>query len=165
MERFKWLGRTWVLLFLLVATVAVGAMFGPLQKQIEGPLLDMIWTGGAAVDRLGQMTAEQRTAHFWGTVLTDTAYPLAYGGLFIGLALRFGRGRDWLAWPAILVIIVDLVENTVQALALSETVNLLTAKTILTPLKFGLFAVAALIAIYLVAWAIGAKIADMREKS
>jgi hypothetical protein len=41
---------------------------------------------------------------------------------------------------------------------------MLAAKTVLTPLKFGLFAVAALIAIYLVAWAIGAKIADMREK-
>jgi hypothetical protein len=164
MARFRWLGGTWVLLSLLVATLAIMASFRPVQAAMDGPLLDFIFTGGAAEARLAELSEAQRRAHFWGTVVNDTAYPLAYGGLLAGLALRFGRGRDWLAWPAVLVIVADLAENTVQALALSGTANMLAAKTVLTPLKFGLFAVAALIAIYLVAWAIGAKIADMREK-
>ena len=35
------------------------------------------------------MTEAQRNAHFWVTVLLDTAYPLAYGGFFAAMALRF----------------------------------------------------------------------------
>lgn len=163
MARFQFLGRTWVLFALLIATLAIMAAFRPVQAIIDGPMLDFIFTGEAAAARLAELDEAQRRAHFWATVLSDTAYPIAYGGLLIGLVMRFGRGMYWLAIPALATILLDLAENTVQALALSDTVNLLVAKTILTPLKFGLFAVAALIAIYLIAWAIGAKITDMRE--
>ena len=94
------------------------------------------------------MTEAQRSAHFWITVLLDTAYPLAYGGFFAAMALRFfGRYGPLAALPALATIIVDLTENTVQALALSGAADALDAKSWLTPLKFGLFFLAAAIAL------------------
>ena len=51
------------------------------------------------------------------------------------------------ALPAFAASIVDLTENTVQALALSGAADVLDAKDWLTPLKFGLFAAAGLIAL------------------
>jgi hypothetical protein len=97
---------------------------------------------------LAGMTAEQRDVHFWVTVLLDTAYPLAYGGFLAGMALRFfGSFGKAAAVPAFATIIVDLTENTVQALALKGSVDVLDAKEWLTPLKFGLFFLAAAIAL------------------
>ena len=87
---------------------------------------------------------KQQQAHFWGTVLNDTAYPLAYGGLFAGLVWRFaGDLRRWLVFPALAVIVVDLVENTTQAMALMGNESLIGLKDVLTPAKFGLFFLAA----------------------
>lgn len=159
------LASTPVLISLAIAALCVGYTLQNAQDAAGGQLLDFVFTGQGAEALLNTMTAAQKTTHFWATVVNDTAYPIAYGGLLAGLTLRFGRGRNWLALPAIVTIVADLAENAVQALALSDTANILALKTVLTPLKFGLFAVAALIVIYLIAWAIGAKIADMREET
>ncbi|MEO0550907.1 MAG: hypothetical protein AAFZ91_13390 [Pseudomonadota bacterium] len=139
------LTRTPVLIFLFLAMLAIGYSFSGVRAAVDGPILDMLMTGEAAQARLAELNAEQRRAHFWATILNDTAYPLAYGGLLAGLALRFG-GKT-LAIPAAGAALTDLAENTVQALALSGTADLLVAKTVLTPLKFGLFALAAVIAL------------------
>ena len=140
------LSRTWVLIGLLIAMLVIGYSFQSVQQASGGPLLDMIWSGADAKARLAEMSAEQKTAHFWGTVLNDTAYPLAYGGLFVGLIWRFaGTLRRWFVFPAIAVIVVDLVENTTQALALSGNESFIGLKDILTPLKFGLFLIAAVL--------------------
>ncbi|MEM9939022.1 MAG: hypothetical protein AAF768_09255 [Pseudomonadota bacterium] len=139
------LTRTPVLIFLFLAMLAIGYSFSSVRAAVDGPILDMLMTGEAAQARLAELNAEQRRAHFWATVFNDTAYPLAYGGLLAGLALRFG-GKI-LAVPAVGAALTDLAENTVQALALSGTADLLAAKSVLTPLKFGLFALAAVIAL------------------
>ena len=165
MARLGWLGRTPVLLGLLGLTLVIMLSFRPVQAQLDGVLLDFIWTGSAAQDRLAQLDAGQRAAHFRATVLNDTAYPLAYGGLLAGIALRFGRGLGpKLALVPAAVAVLDLLENTVQALALSGTADLLAAKSVLTPLKFGLFGVAALIALYLLGRALGEAIRDLRDR-
>lgn len=142
------LTRTPALIVSGLAMVLVGYSFSFVRAQMDGPLLDMIWTGGAAQARLAVMSAAERTAHFWGTVLIDTAFPLAYGAFLAGLAGRFA-GENWRALamlPAALVVVLDFAENAVQALALSGVVDLLGLKSLLTPAKFGLFYLAALLA-------------------
>ncbi|WP_084399768.1 hypothetical protein [Henriciella aquimarina] len=151
-----WLTRTPVIIASGLAMVIVGISFSPVQKLIDGPLLDMIWSGPAAEARLAEMTAVQRTAHFWGTVLNDTAYPIFYGAFLAGLSGRFApqRWKGWVMLPALLTVVADLAENTVQALALSGTADLLGLKSLLTPVKFGLFTVAGLLAFGLVLFAL-----------
>ena len=131
--------------------VVIGMSFGPVQDVIDGPLLDMLLTGDAAKTRLAEMSAVQKTAHFWGTVINDTAYPLAYGAFFAGVAGRFApeRFRLWAMLPAALTILIDLAENTVQALALTGQADLLALKSVLSPLKFGFFALSAVLALAL----------------
>ena len=141
--------RTPVIIGSFILMTLIGLSFAPVQAAIDGPLLDMVWTGEAAQARLAELNAAQRTAHFWGTVLNDTAYPLAYGAFFAGLAGRFAP-RPWrvgVMVPAGLTVIADLAENTVQALALAGAADLLALKSILTPVKFGLFAASALLAL------------------
>ncbi|MEE2877898.1 MAG: hypothetical protein VX593_02735 [Pseudomonadota bacterium] len=138
-----------VIVLSFVLMVLIGLSFAPVQSIIEGPLLDMIWSGDEAKVRLAEMSEVQRTAHFWGTVLNDTAYPLAYGAFFAGLAGRAvsERLRPFVMAPAFLTVLADLAENTVQAMALKGDADLLALKTYLTPLKFGLFMVAAALAL------------------
>ncbi len=126
----------------------------------------MAWTpsvGGVILDSLASvedtsallfsMSAAQKSSHFWMTLLLDYAFPVAYGAFFAGLALQF---RGWvgiiLAVPAALVFGADVVENTVQLLALQGFDGLLFAKAYLTPAKFFLFNVAALIAVLSLVW-------------
>ncbi|WP_139792228.1 hypothetical protein [Henriciella litoralis] len=142
------LSRTPVILGLLVAAVVILLSFSPLRQSLDGPLLDQIFSGDAAKARLAEFSAEQRRAHFWVTVINDTLFPLAYGGLLMGLAVRFGgRYGKLAAIPALLTIVFDLAENTVQALALSGTINLLGLKSFLTPAKMGFLLIAFLVAL------------------
>jgi len=140
------LSRTWVLVVLFVAMMAIGYSFSSVQTATGGVLLDMLGTGAEAKARLAEMNAEQKDAHFWATVLNDTAYPLAYGGLFTGLIWRFaGQLRRWFVIPALAVIVADLAENTTQAMALAGNESLIGLKDVLTPAKFGLFILAAVL--------------------
>lgn len=152
--------RTPIILFLLLVMVLTGMAFGPVQATLDGPLLDMLATGEAARERLAEMSPPARRIHFWATVALDTLYPLAYGGFLAGLAGRFApeRWRGIAMLPAGLTILVDLMENTVQALALAGVADLLALKTILTPVKFGLFGVAALLALALAGGALVRKL-------
>ena len=140
------LKRTPVIWTLFVLMIVIGAGFGVFNKAVGGTLLDMSASAVQAREIVAGMTADQRDAHFWVTVLLDTAYPLAYGGFLAGMALRFfGSYGKVAAVPAFATIIVDLTENMVQALALKGSADVLDAKEWLTPLKFGLFFLAAAI--------------------
>ena len=131
--------RTWALAILFIAMMAIGYSFSFIEAASGGPLLDSLLSGAEAKARLMEMTAEQKTAHFWGTVLNDTLYPFAYGGLFAGLVWRFaGTFRKWMVMPALAAGLVDLAENTTQALALAGNDAFIGLKDILTPPKFGL---------------------------
>ena len=144
----QFLKRTPVIWTLFVLMIVIGAGFGVFNKAVGGTFLDMTASAVQAREILAGMTAEQRDVHFWVTVLLDTAYPLAYGGFLAGMALRFfGSYGKAAAVPAFATIIVDLTENMVQALALKGSADVLDAKEWLTPLKFGLFFLAAAIAL------------------
>lgn len=153
------ISRTWALVALFVAMMAIGYSFSFVQTAAGGPLLDMMGSGADAKARLAEMSAEQKRSHFWGTVLNDTAYPLAYGGLFAGLIWRFaGDLRRWLVIPALAVIVVDLAENTTQAMALIGNESLIGLKDVLTPAKFGLFFLAAVCVLVSVGLAIARRL-------
>ncbi len=142
----------WALFFAMVAITLGFQFFGP---SVGGVYLDLQSTGVASRILIDGLTGAQRNAHFWVTVLLDAAYPLAYGGFFAAMALRFfGKAGPVLALPALATIVADIGENTVQALALAGAADLLDVKDWLTPLKFGLFALAGLIALVALAVAI-----------
>ena len=135
----------WVL---CLATIALVIGFQLAMPFAGGALLDASTTLVASENLLQTMSAEQKQAHLWITLLLDVPFPLAYGGLFLGLCLRHGgRFSHYLAAPAFLVIPVDLIENAVQFIALLGNTSLLPAKAYLTPAKFLLFNIAALVAL------------------
>ena len=152
----KFLSRTPVLIFMLIAFLAIGYSFQWVQAGIgEGAILDTISNGTEARARIAAMSGAEKQHHLIGTLLNDSLYPLAYGGLFAGLAARFGGSRAQLAaFPALATVVVDFTENTIQALALAGQADMLAAKNILTPLKFGLFISAVLVAAFLILWAV-----------
>ena len=144
----KFLTRTPTLIALFILQGLIFLGFGPFVNGVGGTFLDTLMTGEESRTVIAAMSSGQRWTHFWVTLLLDTLYPIAYGAFFVGMALRFfGKLRYLAAVPAFAGAIVDLAENVVQALALSGAVDLLDAKDWLTPLKFGLFAVAGVIAV------------------
>ena len=135
----------WALFVLMVVCVFAFRHFTP---AVGGQFLDMLDQPEAIRATFAAMTPEQKSAHFWVTVLVDTAFPIAFGLLFAGLAWRFfGKYGPLAAIPGFAVLIVDLTENTIQALALSGAADALDAKAWVTPLKMGLFYLAAVIAL------------------
>ncbi|MEX0965146.1 MAG: hypothetical protein WDZ52_14010 [Pseudohongiellaceae bacterium] len=140
--------QTHTLCLLFAATIALAIGFQIAAPAAGGILLDGIASLAAAQELLQSMSMEQKQAHFWITLLLDMPFPFAYGGLFLGLCLRHGgKYAPGLATPAFLVIPVDLIENAVQLMALAGNEQLLPAKELLTPAKFLLFYLAALIAL------------------
>lgn len=135
----------WALFVLMVLCVFAFQHFTP---AVGGQFLDMLDKPEAIRATFAAMTPEQKSAHFWVTVLVDTAFPIAFGLLFAGLAWRFfDKYGPLAAIPGFAVLIVDLTENTIQALALSGAADALDAKAWVTPLKMGLFYLAAVIAL------------------
>lgn len=122
--------------------------FGIVIRIYDLHIIDEISDPDAVRAVIASMTPEQRTAHFYMTLILDMPYPLAYGVFYAGLALRFfGRAGVWLALPAFICIPADLIENTVQLLVLAGQENWLWLKALMTPLKLATFIPASLIAV------------------
>ncbi len=135
--------------------VAIALIFGFLawSPSVGGVILDRLSSVDDTRALLASMTAAQKNSHFWMTLLLDYAFPLTYGAFFAGLALRFpGRIGMVLAVPALLVFGADVSENMVQLLALKGVDGLLFTKEFLTPAKFFLFNIAAVIALSSLIW-------------
>lgn len=140
--------RTPVLWTLFGLTVLITLAFGALAPQVGGQFLDMLSAPAETRATFEAMSAEQKTAHFWITVLMDTAYPLCFGLFFAGMAWRFfGKWGPLAAIPGFAVLVVDLTENTLQAITLSGAAYVLEPKAWVSPLKMNLFYLAALIAL------------------
>lgn len=133
---------------LTLATVLLVVGFQAWSPLAGGVLLDTLWTLEGSRDLLAALTPTEKQIHIWITLLLDVPFPLVYGGLLAGLALRFGGTYGaYLALPALLAIPVDLMENAIQVLALAGYEGGLHLKALLTPLKFLLVYGAILIAI------------------
>lgn len=154
------LTNTKTLWALFWATLALTATFGVIMQVWQFELIDEMSDPAQIRTHVAEFNDAQKTAHIWMTATIDVAYPLAYGSFFMGMALRFfDRFGFWLALPSLLVIPVDLAEGYVQVMFLSGDDSLLHLKTILTPLKLGLFIPGSIIAL------IGAGIAIKRRRS
>ncbi|MEP6342880.1 MAG: hypothetical protein ABJ275_06145 [Maricaulaceae bacterium] len=91
------------------------------------------------------MSEGQRAVHAVMTGTLDVAYPLTYGALFAGVALKVFRPTFTV--PSLLVVPVDLTEGVVQVMALNGDMSGLWLKSYVTPLKLILFVGAIVIAI------------------
>lgn len=159
---FNIISRPKIFIGLFMLSALISYCFPYAETMVGGALLDLSMNGESAFTRLNEMSQTQKNNHIWATLVLDIAYPLTLSGFMAGITLRYrnrlpqGLHKAILA-PALIALITDLCENTVQVLALSGHTDLLSLKTILTPLKLSMFALSALIAIFLlfsacVAW-------------
>ena len=156
MRRF--LTKSSTLWILAVVQVAIGAGFFFIGDHFEFSLLDEVYSLDVVQAKLEALSSEQKRIHTITTATLDTMYPLAYGGMFVGLAWRFlGPAGSYAAIPGLAVIPIDLTENSVQILALNGVRDVLVYKSWLTPMKFGLFLTAAIIALIAVGVAVRRK--------
>lgn len=134
------LARTPILWFSFIATIICTFAFQAIAGHYGLVLLDTLSDPDESRAAIAAMSQSQRALHAWITGTLDVAYPAVYGALFIGSAYRFypNIGR-FLAAPTVLLVAVDLIEGLVQILGLTETVDWLDAKAILTPGKILLF--------------------------
>ncbi len=140
--------RTPVLWMLFALMVVLTLAFGSAAPMVGGRFLDMASAPEDTRALFEAMTPGERSTHFWLTVLLDTAYPLSFGLFFAGMAWRFfGRFGPFAAIPGFAVLIVDLTENTLQAITLSGAAYVLEPKAWVSPLKMNLFYLAGLIAV------------------
>jgi hypothetical protein len=136
------------LLAALVATVVLTALFPVVAGHFGLTLLDAVADPTEARALIEGLTSEQRQAHAWVTGTLDVAYPLAYGGLFLGAMLRFfPRRGPLLAIPVLIGVPADFLEGLVQILALTGQADWLAAKAVLTPVKGGAFVYGAVLAL------------------
>ncbi|MEM9571141.1 MAG: hypothetical protein AAF996_06720 [Pseudomonadota bacterium] len=141
----KLLTNTTTLWILLVLFIVETIGFGIIMRIWDFAIIDEISDPETVRAHIDALSAQQRSVHAWMTATLDVAYPLTYGPLFAGLALR--ALSPPYAVPAFLVIPVDLIEGVVQVLALTGMYDALWLKATVTPLKLVLFFAAMVIAI------------------
>jgi len=138
----------WVL-FLLFVAQSIG--FAIIMWVWEFGIIDEMSDPEKVRAHIEEMSAGQRHVHAWMTATLDVAYPLTYGPLFAGLALR--ALPPLYAVPALATVPVDLIEGVTQVMALNGAYDWLAMKAIVTPIKLVLFLAAMVIAIFaLVLW-------------
>jgi hypothetical protein len=142
----SWLTQNRTLWVLFFAAICLTAGFSAVMRIWGIQLIDSQWDPARVREIIAGFSPEQRSVHIWTTATMDVAYPFAYGLLFAGLTLKmFGKAGPFLAVPAFAVIPVDLAEGAVQVMGLMGQDSVLDHKAWLTPLKIGLFGLAAII--------------------
>lgn len=144
----NFLTQTKVLWTLLAITIATTVAFGVVMQIWDFMLIDEMYDAEQISSHIAAMTDTQKDVHIWTTVSLDVLYPLVYGPLFAGVALKaFGKNGLLLALPSLLCIPADLTEGFAQVMLLSGHADYMGLKTTMTPIKFLLFIPGFLIAI------------------
>ena len=147
MIKFLTQARTlWLLFALLIVELVV---FIAISMNGGFPILDAMSDPSKIECHIKAMTDANLHDHILMTATLDVALPLTYGALFAGLALKVLR--PLFALPSVMAIPVDLTEGVVQIMTLKGRTDVLWLKAYVTPLKFALSGLAAVIAIYAVA--------------
>lgn len=142
------LTRSKNLWMLFVLTLTLTLAFGVVMKIWDFQIIDEMYHAEQIRAHIEAMTPLQRRVHTWMTATLDVAYPLVYGGLFIGIILKaFTKFGRWLVLPAIFVMPVDLVEGVSQVLLLNGYDGAMEIKLVATPLKLLLFVAALVISL------------------
>lgn len=143
--------KTNTLWLLFVSTLLLFFTFRIVASHWGFAFIDSISSPEELRALIDAMSAEQKYSHAWATSTLDVAFPISAGLLFAGVALRFfPKYGVYLAIPGLFAIPTDLIEGVIQVLALTNTVDLLDLKAIVTPLKACLLLSGLLIAI--IAW-------------
>lgn len=133
----------WVLFTLFVLETLA---FGGVMAVWDFHIIDEMSDPTQIKAHIEAMSGMQCRVHAVMTGTLDVAYPLTYGALFAGLALKVFR--PIFAAPSLLVVPVDLTEGVVQIMALNGDMSGLWLKAYVTPLKLILFVSAIVIAIW-----------------
>ncbi|NCF44571.1 MAG: hypothetical protein GWP70_07075 [Proteobacteria bacterium] len=132
------------LCLLLVVLGAVTLLWLP--NRFELILLDGLWQPEGVRAAIADMDATQRVAHIWLTSTVDVVLPTAFGVSVLGSGLRLQpTWRKPISALVMLLIGFDLLEGTVQILALTNQVDWLAAKQLLTPVKLACYVVGLLL--------------------
>jgi len=142
--KLTFLAQNKTILWLLASLPFQGLIFGIIVFVWGLEIIDPMSDPELIRLHIEGMTAAQRMAHIWMTVTVDVVFPITYGAIFAGIALR--SFPVWLALPGLTVIPVDLFEGVVQVLALMGEESVLWLKAYLTPMKIILFRIAFFIA-------------------
>ena len=133
---------------MLALTIICRLGFVVIHNISDVTFIDMLAKPGEVLAVVGAMTPSQKLVHILVSASLDMAFPMAYGGLMVGLVHRYFLRATWiLSVPALLAIVFDVVENLVQILILQGNFGLLSAKLWLTPAKFGFALIGVAIAI------------------
>lgn len=125
---------------LFAITLLITISFAIVMQVWGFMLIDEMFKADQIADHIAAMSEKQKQVHIWTTATLDVLYPLAYGSLFAGIALKaFGRAGIWLALPSLLCIPVDLSEGYAQVMLLAGNHEFMNLKTAVTPIKFALF--------------------------
>lgn len=144
--------KTNTLWILFIATLLLFFTFRIVASHWGFTFIDSISSPTELRNIIYEMSAEQKISHAWATSTLDVAFPIAAGLLFAGVALRFfPKYGIYLALPGFLAIPTDLFEGVIQILALTDTIDLLNLKAIVTPVKAILLLSG--LAIAVIAWA------------
>ncbi len=134
------LARSSTLWTAFIVTLVLTAVFGIVMHIGDFQIIDEMHDPEKIRAHLADMTAEQRRAHAWLTGTVDVAYPLAYGTLFTGMAMRYFPEAGTVLWlPILLVIPFDLAEGLILVMALNGNDGVIEFKRVVTPIKLILF--------------------------
>ncbi len=139
------LTRTRTLWILFAVFVVETLAFGIVMAVWDFTIIDEMYDPDKIREHIAAMSEVQRHAHAWMTATLDVAYPLTYGALFTGMALR--AFKPVFAFPALAVIPTDLTEGFIQVQAMLGNESLIWLKAYVTPAKLVLFTVAIIIAL------------------
>ncbi len=137
------LTRTRTLWILFAVFVVETLAFGIVMAVWDFTIIDEMYDPDKIREHIAAMSDVQRTAHAWMTATLDVVYPLTYGALFTGMALR--TFKPFYAFPALVVIPTDLSEGFIQVQAMLGNESLIWLKAYVTPAKLVLFTTAILI--------------------
>ena len=133
---------------LFLVTLIITLSFTVVMQVWGFMLIDEMFNVEQISEHIAALSDKQKQVHIWTTATLDVLYPLAYGSLFAGIALKaFGRAGIYLALPSLLCIPVDLSEGYTQVMLLSGNDGFMGLKTIVTPIKFVLFFTGVVIAV------------------
>ena len=140
MDIYRIVATPLFLRFCLLLFVLGVMMLQWLPDRFELVLLDNLWQPERVRAAIADMDATQRAAHIWLTSSVDVVFPIAFGLFVLGSGLRLQPARRKPITALVMLLIgFDLLEGTVQILALTSQVDWLASKQIITPVKLGCY--------------------------
>lgn len=136
MKYENYLVKTNAMIFWFVVSILMIVAIFWVAGLFEVTLLDEVSSPGQVRDMISAMSDTQRLVHGLITSTLDVIFPLAYGALFIGGALRYyPKIGKYIVVVVLISVICDLIEGVVQVLALAGAVDLVSIKSVVTPVK------------------------------